>query len=105
MKLSIVLINIEPQKAASLAATRGYQVGVMPFRLPLGTTRPTVEDYLPLMNKIERRMMGMNKLLTYSGRLVLVNSVLSSMPTFYLCTLRLPITVLDQIDRYRKHML
>lgn len=49
--------------------------------------------------------MGLNKLLSYAGRLILVNSVLSSLPTFYLCTLKLPVGVIQQIDCYRKHYL
>lgn len=45
------------------------------------------------------------KLLSYSGRLILVNSVLSALPTFYLCTLKLHIGVIDQMHKYRKHFL
>jgi hypothetical protein len=80
----------------------------MPFTylgLPLGTTRPSVQDFLPLISRIERRLMGLNTFLSYVGRFVLVNSVLSSLPTFYLCTLELPISVIEQIDIYRKHFL
>jgi hypothetical protein len=80
----------------------------MPFTylgLPLGTTRPSVQDFLPLISRIERRLMGLNTFLSYAGRFVLVNSVLSSLPTFYLCTLELPISVIEQIDKYRKHFL
>jgi hypothetical protein len=73
--------------------------------LPLGTTRPTVQDFLPLINKNEKRLMGLNTFLSYAGRLIIVNLVLSSLPTFYLCTLKIPISVLEQIDKYRKHFL
>lgn len=47
--------------------------------------------------------MGLNKLLSYDGRLILVNSILSSLPTFYLCTLKIPPGVIEQVDKYRKH--
>jgi hypothetical protein len=86
----------------------GCLVGCMPFTLlglPLGTTRPKVEDYLPLLNRIDSRMMGFNTMLSYDGRLILVNSVLSSLPTFYLSTFKIPAGVIDQIDCYRKHVL
>jgi hypothetical protein len=43
--------------------------------------------------------------LSYAGRLQLVNSVLSSLPTYYMCTLKLPITVIDIIDKHRKNCL
>ena len=44
-------------------------------------------------------------MLSYQGRLVLVNSVFTAMPTFYMCSLILPPQVIKQIDRYRKHCL
>lgn len=50
----------------------------MPFTylgLPLGTTKPNVNDFSPLMNKIERRLAGVSRFLSYHGRLLLVNSV------------------------------
>lgn len=108
MKSFIVPINVDPQKTSSLANAFGCQLGQMSFTylsLPLGTTRPTVEEYLPLVSKVERRMMGLYKLLRYSGRLLLVNSVLSSLPTYYLCTLKIPLGTIDQVDKYRKHLL
>lgn len=80
----------------------------MPFTylgLPLGTTKPLVQDFLPMVNRIEKRVMGLSKLLTYSGRLLMVNSVLSALPTFYTCTLKIPVTIIEQIDKYRKHEL
>jgi hypothetical protein len=41
-----------------LAATLDCKVGSMPFTylgFPLGTTRPSVDDYLPLLNRVEKR--------------------------------------------------
>jgi hypothetical protein len=35
----------------------------------------------------------------------LVNSVLTSLPTFYICSIKVPIDILNQIDKYRKHYL
>jgi hypothetical protein len=49
--------------------------------------------------------MGMSKMLSYQGRLILVNSVLSALPTFYICPLKILIDLLEQVDKYRKHSL
>jgi hypothetical protein len=49
--------------------------------------------------------MGLNKLLNYQGRLILVKSILSAMPTFYMCAFKIPISILEQVDKYRKHCL
>jgi hypothetical protein len=35
----------------------------------------------------------------------LVNSVMSSLPTFYMCTIKLPISIIKQIDKYMRHCL
>jgi hypothetical protein len=97
-----VPINTDADKAKHLANTIGCKVGSMPFTylgLPLGTTHPSVEDFLPLINKIERIMMGFNQLLGYHGRLFLVNSILSALPTFYLCSLKMSINLLEQVDK------
>jgi hypothetical protein len=55
--------------------------------LSLGTTHPSVEDLFHFMNKIERRMMGPNRFISYHRRLILVNSLLSTLPIFYMCVL------------------
>lgn len=60
---------------------------------------------MPLLNRIERRMMGINPLLSYSGRLIMVNSLLSATPTFYLGMFKFPAWVIEQIDSYKKYCL
>ena len=39
------------------------------------------------------------------GKLQLVNSVLTSLPTFFMCAFKLPVEIYNQIDRYRRHCL
>jgi hypothetical protein len=104
-KSFLVPINMDDEKATHLANTIGFSIGSTPFTylcLPLGTTRPSVDEFSPFLNKIEKRMMDINKLLSYPGRLLLVNSVLSALPTFYMLALKTPIKILDQVDKYRK---
>lgn len=95
-------------RANHLANTFGCKVGTMSFTylgLPLETTKPTVTDFTPLISKVERRLSGISKLLSYNGRLILVNLVFSALPTFYMCSLKLPPQVIKQIDVFRKHCL
>jgi hypothetical protein len=73
----------------------------MPFTylgLPMGTTKPRVEHYAPLMNRAERQLTSISSMLTQAGRLQLVNSVLSSLITFSMCS-----TVHEYVDRARRH--
>jgi hypothetical protein len=60
---------------------------------------------LSIMNRTERRLSAVSNFLTHAGRLELVNSVLSSLPTYAMCTLQVPIGVLEYIDRARRHCL
>jgi hypothetical protein len=107
-KSMIVPINISEDRLDLLARTFGCSKGSLPFTylgLPLGVTKPKVIDFLPLVNKCERRLGSINNMLNQAGRLQVTNVVLSSLPTFYMCTLELPKAVIKQIDKFRKNCL
>lgn len=107
-KSFLVPINVDEGNINGLISTLGCQLGVIPFTylgLPLGTTRPSVQEFMPIITRMEKHLMGISRHLTYAGRLILVNSVHSVIPTFYMCSLKLPIEVLDQVDNMRKHVL
>jgi hypothetical protein len=52
-----------------------------------------------------KHLMGISRFLSHAGRLVLVNSIYSAMTTFYMCSLKMPLDLLEQIDKYREHVL
>jgi hypothetical protein len=107
-KSNIYPINVSEQKMAMLANTFHCKVGSLPFTylgLPLGLKRPNLEAFLPLIQKTERRLASTSIFLSQAGRLQMVNAVFSSLPTFYMCTLKLPKTVIKQIDKLRRHCL
>lgn len=105
-KTFLVPINVNPEKTQHLANTFCCKVESMSFTylgLPLGTTTPSFQDFSPLLCRIERKISGFSKMLSYQGRLILVNSVLTALPTFYMCSLQISPETIKQIDRYRKH--
>jgi hypothetical protein len=107
-KSMMVTINVEDQKMQILANTLGCSIGSMPFTylgLPLGTTKPKVLDFLPLISKCERRLSSTSTFLSQVGKLQMTNVVFSVLPTFHLCTFKMHKTVIHQIDKYRKHCL
>jgi hypothetical protein len=107
-KSCLVPINISGEKASSLASVFGCIVGSFPFTylgLPMGLTKPQVKDYAPLICRVERRLSASAQFLSYAGRLQLVNSVLSSLPTYYMCSLKLSVAVIEAINKYRKNCL
>lgn len=71
----------------------------------MGLTKPRVDDFLPLFNKCERRLDYISPFLNQAGRLELTNSVLSALPTYTMCSVLLPKTVIKQLDKYRRHCL
>jgi hypothetical protein len=73
--------------------------------LPLGTTKPTVEDLSPLVGLVERRLNASARFLGYGGRLEFVKSVLSTLPTFFMCSLKLQKTIINICNRAQRHFL
>jgi hypothetical protein len=89
-----------------MAGVFGCQIQTMPFTylgLSMGTTRPRVEHYARLMDRAERQLTTISSLLTHAGRLQLVNSVLSSLPTYTMCSVMVPMEVHENLDRARRH--
>jgi hypothetical protein len=107
-KSSMVPINLSPDRLRHLAATYNCVAGSLPFTylgLPLSNSGPTIQECLPLVHRIERRFLSTSMFLTQGGKLLMVNLVLSSLPIFYMCSIKVPIEVLNQIDKYRRHCL
>jgi hypothetical protein len=71
----------------------------------MGTTKPKVDNFLLIMNKIERRLSTIATWLTMVGRLTLINSTLSTLPTYTMCTLKLLDAIVKFIDRARRDCL
>jgi hypothetical protein len=107
-KSNIYPINVSEQKMVVLANTFHCKIGSLPFTylgLPLGLRKPNLEAFLPLIQRIERRLASTSIFLSQAGRLQMVNAVFSSLPTYYMCTLKLPKNVIKQIDKLQQHCL
>jgi hypothetical protein len=107
-KSSMYPINVCSAKMEILARTLNCQTGSMPFTylgVPLGLSKPKICHFLPLIHRIEKRLSCTSALLSQAGRLELVNSVFSALPTFLMCTLKIPVATVKKIDSYRKHCL
>jgi hypothetical protein len=88
----MIPINLSTTKAANIANLLGCNVASLPFTylgLPLGTTKPTVQDLMPLVDRIERRVSTTSMLMSYSGKVSLINSLLTSIATFTMCSIQL----------------
>lgn len=107
-KSQLIPINVDDSRIAALTNALHCQLGQLPFTylgLPLGLTKPKIQDFFPMIQRVEKRFACCSNLLTYSTRLQMVNSVLSSLPTFFMCTFLIPKGVIEQLDKYRRHLL
>jgi hypothetical protein len=84
-KSNMVPINMNSDRLNHLAATFNCQVGCLPFTylgLPLSNSKPTIQECLPLVHRVESRLTSTTMFVTQGGKLQLVNFVLSSLSTF-----------------------
>jgi hypothetical protein len=105
-KSCMVPLNMDTEQAQTLAGVFGCQLQAMPFTylgLPMGNNMPRVIHFAPLMHRIERQLTSTSSLLTHARKLQLVNSVLSSLPTYLMCSVSVPVEVHEYIDRARRH--
>ena len=106
--LKLVPINLEAERATSLAQQFGCIIGTLPFTylgLPLGLSKPKVVDFLPLVSRCERILPYTSSFLSQAGRLEITNSFFTSFPMFFMSTFRLHKKVIQHVDSYRKHSL
>ena len=97
----MIPINLSDEEAHTLTLIMNCQMAAMPFTylgLPMGTTKPSIKDFAPIIDRIERRMSATVFFLSYGDSLVLVNSVLSSLPTYFMLSLVIPKGVIEVID-------
>jgi hypothetical protein len=71
--------------------------GVVPFKylgIPVGANPKRIATWEPLLDQIRRRLNSWeNKFISFGGRIVLLNSVLNSIPIFYMSFMKMPIQV------------
>jgi hypothetical protein len=61
----MVPLNMTNEKVELMTGVFGCKLQEMPFTylgLPMGTTRPRVEHYAPLMNRMERQLASISSM-------------------------------------------
>jgi hypothetical protein len=107
-KSSMVPINVASEEIELLATAFGCHVATLPFTylgLPLGTTRPKIRHLTPIVTRLERKLTSISSFLSQGARLQLVDSALSSMSTFFLCSIQIPPGILNQLNRILRQCL
>jgi hypothetical protein len=107
-KSCMMPINLEEDRLIHFARTLQCKQNMLPFTylgLPLSITKPSLEFFLPIVQRVERRLNGIADFLDYGGKLLMVKSVLSSLPIFFMYCLDIPVSIKKQIVKYMRHCL
>jgi hypothetical protein len=108
-KSTFVPINVDPVHATSLASVLSCAIGAFPqmyMGLPLIDTKLLAQVLDELTIPVEHCISGWRvQLLNRGGRLTLTNAVISMKPIYAMGALRLPMSIVDRIDKPRHGML
>ena len=107
-KSEIVPIG-EVNNVQALAEFLGCRIGALPMTylgMPLGASHKSTSIWNPILEKIKRKLAGWKKLyLSKSGRLTLLKSTLSSLPTYFLSLFTIPTHVANKIKKLQRDFL
>ena len=102
-KSTLYSTGINENGKEDILTTFPFSTGSLPVRylgLPLLTKRMTVNDYMPLVEKIRKKMSSwIGRLLSHARRLQLIKSVITSLANFWMATFRLPGSFLKEIEK------
>lgn len=87
-KSSINGINVHKRRVEGFADVLRYKIGKISFSylgLPIGANFKNKEVWKPLVDRFRKKLSGCKRrYLSFGGRLVLLNSVLSALSIYYL---------------------
>ncbi|XP_074300151.1 uncharacterized protein LOC141631368 [Silene latifolia] len=102
LKSNIYFNGVASRVKSDILQISGFSEGALPFKylgVPISARRLTVKNCNCLIEKITERIHGYAaKTLSYAGRLTLVNSVLTTLYTYWTSIFILPKGVLRRID-------
>ncbi|KAK1277804.1 hypothetical protein QJS04_geneDACA023754 [Acorus gramineus] len=108
-KSSMLGTHLVLEDLASFARRFSCRVQQFPTHLlglPLHLIKLLKMDWNPLVVKFERRLEGWKgKLLSFGGRLTLLQAVLSNLPVFFMSIFKVPVGVLQKLEGLRRRFL
>jgi len=107
-KSCLIGVNVERDFMEMACEFLNCSEGALPFKhlgLPVGANPGRTTKWQPLLDLLNRKLNNWgNKFISLGGRIVL-NSVLNSIPIFYLSFLKIPSTVRRKIVKIQREFL
>jgi hypothetical protein len=108
-KSSLIGVNVGEEFMEMACNFLNCREGCLPFKylgLPVGANPKSVSTWEPLLECLGGRLNSWgHRYISFGGRIVLLNSVLNSLPIFYLSFLKLPVQVWKKIVRIQREFL
>ncbi|GLT68412.1 hypothetical protein SLA2020_406460, partial [Shorea laevis] len=105
-KSALYGINVKMEDISEWAETLNCVVGCIPFKylgIPVGANPRNLSTWTPVVDCLRRKLSNWKcESLSFGGRIVLLNAVLSSIPVYFFSTMRAPrkvIKLLSSIQR------
>jgi hypothetical protein len=87
----------------------GYKKSVLPMQylgLPLGATFKETAIWNPVLERVEKRLASWKRLyLSKGGKVTLIKSTLSNIPTYFLSLFPIPARVINQLEKLQRDFL
>lgn len=101
--VSLVLASIELQLKAQIFGCLKSSFPFSYLGLPVGANMSQKKNWQPILDKFQIRLSSWKaNTLSFGGRLTLIKSVLSSLPTYFLSLLKVPQGVFDSLEKVKE---
>lgn len=108
-KSCLVGFGVDEEFLSLMAAACKCKIGFFPFNylgIPLGADPKNISSWNGIVDRVERKLSGWNsRSLSWAGRVVLINSVLSSLPIYFMSLFQALVIVINKIDKIRRNFL
>ncbi|XP_035845072.1 uncharacterized protein LOC118491409 [Helianthus annuus] len=102
-------VGVTNAEINNMALILSCKPGSFPFTylgLPVGANMGLVKNWKPIIEKFENKLtLWKARMLSFGGRLTLIEAVLSNLPTYYFSLFSAPLAVIKQLERLRRKFL